>query len=294
MDIHVLCYGLGNQFSQYAFFLNRRRLNQRAHAFYAFKQHNGYELDRIFGIKEGLPWYLTFIRIGFRLGISRRFYSRRTADFVLSLFRIKIVTETGDYRFDPSLLKPWFGIRILFGGWHDSRYFHPSEEAVRNAYEFPHLDEENRKVIRLIEESQSVSIHVRRGDYLNGKNNELFGNIATANYYKNAINWVVNSVTPQAITPKFFIFSDDIAWCKEHFNVGDVVFVNVNSGKDSWKDMVLMSKCRINIIANSTFSWWAGWLNRHPDKVVLCPTKFINTDAAGQTIYPPTWHHIEG
>lgn len=294
MDIHVLCYGLGNQLSQYAFFLNRRGLNQKAYAFYAFKQHNGYEIDRIFGLKEGLPWYMQFIRVVFRLGISRRFYSGRTADFVLSLFRIKIVTESSDYRFAPLLLKPWFGIRILFGGWHDSRYFHPSEEAIRTAYTFPELDERNQEIIRQIDASHSVSVHVRRGDYLKDKNAELFGNIATARYYRNAIDWVTKNGTPSGTVPKFFVFSDDIAWCKENLGVSDAVFVNVNSGKDSWKDMALMSRCRINIIANSTFSWWAGWLNQHPDKTVLCPTKFISTDIAGQTIYPPTWRQIEG
>lgn len=293
MDIHIICYGLGNQLSQYAFFLNRRALNQRAHAFYAFKQHNGYELDRIFGLSEGLPWYLQFVRVIFRLGISRRFYSGETADFVLSLFRIKIVTESS-YRFDPSLLKPWSGIRILFGGWHDPRYFHPSEETVKAAYRFPELDETNQAIARNIDTCHSVSMHIRRSDYLKGKNSELFGGIATVAYYRNAINWVREHGTPEGVTPRFYVFSDDIEWCKQSLDLSDAVFVNVNSGTRAWQDMALMSRCKINIIANSTFSWWAAWLNPDPNKVVLCPTKFTNADTEEQTIYPPDWLHIEG
>ena len=236
---------------------------------------------------------MQFIRVVFRLGISRRFYSGRTVDFVLSLFRIKIFTESSDYHFDPSLLKPRFGIRIFFGGWHDSRYFHPSEDAVRAAYIFPELDEKNQEIIRQINASHSVSVHVRRGDYLKGKNADLFGNIATAQYYRNAIDCVTKNCTSPGVAPKYFVFSDDIAWCKENLDVNDAVFVNINAGKDAWKDMVLMSRCQINIIANSTFSWWAGWLNQQPDKTVLCPTKFISTDTVGLTVYPPTWHQIE-
>lgn len=294
MDIHILCYGLGNQLSQYAFFLNRRTLNQRAHAFYAFKQHNGYELNRLFGLKEDLPWYLQFIRVVFRLGISRRFYSARTADFALSLLRIKIITESSDYRFDPSLLKPWFGIRIFFGGWHDSRYFSAAEKVVRNAYDFPKLDSTNEQMLLQIQQTSSVSIHVRRGDYLKGKNAELFGSIATQTYYQNAILWVRQRMFSEGNTPKFFVFSDDIDWCKNTLGLSDATFVNINSGRDSWKDMVLMSHCRMNIIANSTFSWWAAWLNKTTEKAVLCPTKFIRNDTEGQTIYPSTWIQIEG
>ncbi|QHE95149.1 alpha-1,2-fucosyltransferase [Pandoraea fibrosis] len=293
MDIHILCHGLGNQLSQYAFTLARRSLNQRAHAYYAFKEHNGYELDRLFGLKEGLPWYLRFVPLVCRLGTSRRFYSERTANFILSLFRIKVVVEPNNYRFDPELTKPWFGLRILYGGWHDWRYFQAAEPFVREAFRFPELGPVNQKILDDIDNSHSVSIHVRRGDYLKVQNRALFGDIATAGYYRNAIKTVGEHAARAGKTPKFFIFSDDIAWCQENLGLPDAYFVNANRGSDSWKDMALMARCKVNIIANSTFSWWAAWLNGHPDKLVLCPTKFSNPDIARQTIYPATWLHIE-
>jgi hypothetical protein len=294
MDIQILCHGLGNQLSQYAFVLARRSSLQRAHAYYAFKEHNGYELDRLFDLKEGLPWFLKFIPLICRLGTSRRFYSERTANFFLSLFRIKVVVEPNNYRFDPMLMKPWFGIRIFYGGWHDERYFQTAESIVRDAFRFPDLGPTNEIMLHDIDNSHSVSIHVRRGDYLKAQNRELFGDIATAKYYRNAIEWVRIDATRTGKSPKFFIFSDDISWCEDNLGLPDAFFVNVNRGHDSWKDMALMSRCKVNIIANSTFSWWAAWLNGHADKVVLCPTKFSNPDNAHQTIYPSTWLHIEG
>ena len=294
MDIHILCHGLGNQLSQYAFVFARRSLNQRAHAYYAFKEHNGYELDRLFGLKEGLPWYLGFVPLVCRLGTSRRFYSERTANFILSLFRIRVVVEPNNYRFDPELMKPWFGIRIVFGGWHDWRYFQPAEPLVRKAFRFPELGPANEKTLHDIDNSHSVSIHVRRGDYLKVQNRALFGGIATADYYRNAIEWVSADAARAGKSPKFFIFSDDIAWCEDNLGLPDACYVSINRGRDSWKDMALMARCKANIIANSTFSWWAAWLNGHPDKVVLCPTKFSNPDIARQTVYPATWRHIDG
>lgn len=294
MDILLLFNGLGNQLSQYAFFLNKRRLGQRVSAYYAFGGHNGYELDRLFDIRQELDWPMRCARLLFRVGNSRRLWSKPLADAVLGLFRIRIVFESPDYRFDPVLLKPWFGLRFVVGGWHDSRYFDGAEPLVRDAFRFPELDERNQAVLRRIGAAHSVSIHIRRGDYLNGENRRLFGDIATIAYYRNAITEAIGQAHAAGATPSFFVFSDDMAWCRMALQLPDAEFVNMNSGQDSWKDLVLMSHCRINILANSTFSWWAAWLNQHPDKCVFCPTRFISSDQPGQGIYPSTWRQVAG
>lgn len=294
MDIHVLFNGLGNQLSQYAFFLNKRRLGQRAWAYYAFGGHNGYELGRLFGIRQKLLWPMRAAWLLFRIGNSRRLWSKSLSDAVLGLLRVRIVFESPDYRFDPELLKPWFGLRFLVGGWHDARYFGGAEQLVRDTFSFPELDERNQMVQRRIEEAYSVSIHIRRGDYLSAENRDLFGDIATVSYYRNAIAEAMAEVQAAGFTARFFVFSDEIAWCREVLELPDAEFVNINAGTDSWKDLVLMSRCRINILANSTFSWWAAWLNRHPDKCVFCPTRFVSTALPGQTIYPATWRQIAG
>lgn len=292
MDIHLIFNGLGNQLSQYAFFLNRRRMGQRAGMFYAFGGHNGYELERLFDLPKQPRWAMRAARLLFRIGTSRRLWTQQLADRVLSLFRVRIVFESPDYRFDPSLLKPWFGLRFLVGGWHDARYFEGAETLVRQNLRFPALDARNEEVAARIESSHSVSIHIRRGDYMSAENRRLFGDIATLPYYRKAIAEATSDARTVGHEPSFFVFSDDIDWCREALSLPNAEFVNINSGADSWKDLVLMSRCRVNILANSTFSWWAAWLNQHPQRIVFCPTRFISTDVPGQTIYPAAWRQI--
>ena len=96
----------------------------------------------------------------------------------------------------------------------------------------------------------------------------------------------------QRITmPHYYIFSNDINWVKENFNFQSVTYVTHNSGKDSWKDMFLMSNCKYNIIANSSFSWWGDWLNRNKNNIVVSPTRFLNNDTISD-IYPSHWIKI--
>lgn len=290
MDIIVLCHGLGNQFSQYALFLNKRNMGQRVYAFYAFKEHNGYELARLCRLNEGLPAHLFFIKYVLRFALSRRLFSNKVRENILALFRIKVVLENDSYAFDQKILQPWFGIRILFGGWHDERYFAASSDLICSKFSLPEPDGAlNLAVLRSVSDSDSISIHVRRGDYMKSQNHIRFGNIATASYYQNALEWALKN----SKVAKVFVFSDDFEWCKKNLTAPDITFVNWNTGADSWKDLALMSKCRINIIANSTFSWWGAWLNGVESKIALCPTQFVNSDNNHSNVYPKGWHRIE-
>ena len=139
-----------------------------------------------------------------------------------------------------------------------------------------------------MEEVDSVSLHIRRGDYLLPENRELFGGICTLDYYRRAIDYILDKVK----NPFFFIFSNDIVWVKENMNISNSLFITWNSGKDSWQDMFLMSKCKHNIIANSTFSWWGAWLNKNPQKIVISPSRFFNV-SNNSDIVPDTWTSIQ-
>lgn len=88
--------------------------------------------------------------------------------------------------------------------------------------------------------------------------------------------------------PYFFIFSNDIEWCKKNIQLPHSYYVNCNKGKDSWQDMFLMSKCKHNIIANSTFSWWGAYLNENPQKIVISPSKLTNRGDSPD-LFPDSW-----
>lgn len=100
--------------------------------------------------------------------------------------------------------------------------------------------------------------------------------VCNLDYYKNAIKKIKQESNPEI----YCIFSDDIQWCKE--NLGSfleeniTIYVNWNKGKNSYRDMQLMSLCNYNIIANSSFSWWGAWLNNHNDKIVISPKTWMN------------------
>jgi hypothetical protein len=131
----------------------------------------------------------------------------------------------------------------------------------------------------------SISLHVRRTDYINDKiANDVHGT-CTKEYYLEALAYLVR----QSDHPELFVFSDDVAWCKENFAFEiPVTFIDHNQGKQSFEDMRLMSNCRCSIIANSSFSWWGAWLNNDPAKKVVAPKNWFRHRPAPD-IYPPGW-----
>lgn len=133
----------------------------------------------------------------------------------------------------------------------------------------PFVDERN---IRLSNELKttvnSVSLHVRRGDYMLPENICWFINLSTTSYYERAIQYMQEKLD----NPVFFVFSNDIVWCKAHLPVPEGSrYIDWNQGDACIFDMELMSMCQHNIIANSSFSGWAAWINPHPDKIVITP-----------------------
>jgi len=171
------------------------------------------------------------------------------------------------------------------GYFQSSDYFNTIKDKIRSNFIFPPLDDENCRISELIKSTNSVSIHVRRGDYL--KQDSSY-NVCGLNYFKNAINYIEKHISQ----PTFFVFSNDIDWCKNHLgNNKEFVYVNHNIGKNSFRDMQLMSLCKHNIIANSTFSWWGAWLNSYKEKIVCAPEFWFLPDFSGDVI-PNTWIKI--
>ena len=153
----------------------------------------------------------------------------------------------------------------------------------------------------------SVAVHIRRGDYISDAKTKRAHFICDLAYYEKAlalmskkINEFGKNVSGKSIpapdkifAPVFYIFSDDIAWAKENLRGGfRLVFVSNPEMKD-YEEMMLMSKCRHNIIANSSFSFWGAWLNQNPDKIVIGPKKWNNKyPAAYCDLMPGEWGRV--
>ena len=118
----------------------------------------------------------------------------------------------------------------------------------------------------------SVSIHIRRGDYIKRKNIQRYSNICTEQYYDKAISYIKEKY-PNA---KFYAFSDDIKYLNDFCQKRNIMAVNTDRKMEDVEEMMLMSKCKHNIIANSTFSWWASWLNKNYNKIVIAPSIWLN------------------
>lgn len=161
----------------------------------------------------------------------------------------------------------------LSGYWQNENYFKDIKEIIYKEFTFPEeLKVKNKDICEQLENENSVSVHIRRGDYLTNENTRIHGNICTEEYYKNAMAYIRERVE----NPKFYIFTDDLEWARERYDEQDIIIVDDNRAASSYIDMFLMSKCKHNIVANSTFSWWGAWLNDNPNKLVLAPPKWFN------------------
>ena len=141
---------------------------------------------------------------------------------------------------------------------------------------------------RIVKEN-AVSVHVRRGDYLTENNKWLYGDICTERYYRIAIEYIQKKVGNCIL----YFFSNDIEWVKKHYNLENALYIEENmfDSYQDWYDLYLMSICKHNIIANSTFSWWGAWLNQNKNKIVVAPEKWINIFEY-EDIYPKEWIQI--
>lgn len=161
----------------------------------------------------------------------------------------------------------------LSGYWQNENYFKDIQEMIRHDFSFdPRLIEENKAICEELARENSVSIHIRRGDYLTTENARIHGNICTEQYYANAMDYIGQRIEH----PHYYIFTDDLEWAHARYKGDHITIVDHNRDKASYVDMFLMSQCKHNIVANSTFSWWGAWLNQNPDKLVLAPPKWFN------------------
>lgn len=285
MKIVKFLGGLGNQMFQYAFYLSLKqrfgRIKADLSGFEDYALHHGYELEKVFGI-----------RVDQATPFERRLYRQESRDWLTRKLRRVWGTkhaycpEKVEFGFDPGIYEDQKS-RYYWGYWQHHRYHEKINTPLEVVFEFrPQPEGKNLNLIRQLGTTESVSIHVRRGDYLG---DALLGGVCDLEYYSRAIDMIKERI----ISPRFVVFSDDIEWCRQCLGLSEAVFVDWNKGEKSFFDMLLMSRCNHHIIANSSFSWWGARLNPGHDKIVIAPKTWVKdpaTDTSGMIL--PNWISI--
>lgn len=178
-----------------------------------------------------------------------------------------------------------FEDKYLCGYFACEKYYGDILPFLRERLRFPEsTNPENLRLAERMQEEQSVSLHIRRGDYLDKENAAMFGNICTEEYYAGAVK-EIRQIYPHT---HFYVFSDDCAYAAEKYAGSDYTIVDCNKGRDSFYDIWLMSRCKHNICANSTFSFWGARLNTNPEKIMFRPSIHKNT----QRFEPKLMHDL--
>jgi len=292
MIISKLFGGLGNQLFQYALgrylsILNNTELKLDISLLKQTPENITYrtfELDK-FHIKATIATddEIKRIKREHLKGLIKSLYWR--FQYQKPYYKQNYVKEAGFF-FDKNILH--CGNNIYLDGYWQSPYYFEEIKPVLLQELIPKNDlgDIAYQYLKQILNSNSVSLHIRRGDYItNPKNKEIYLEINN-NYYKQAISFMNNKID----TPTYFVFSDDLHWIKENLNIENSVFIDIERPVDS---LYLMSKCKHNIITNSTFSWWGAWLNNNPEKIVVTPKEwFVTERLKTNDLLPKNWIKI--
>lgn len=194
------------------------------------------------------------------------------------------------FEYDPNL-RNIGNDAYLSGYWQTEKYFSDIRDILRKEFTLKdRLDEANLELLSRILGKNSVSLHIRRGDYITDHKTFQYHGTCSNEYYQNAIGLVGRNIED----PHFFIFSDDMAWVKRNFPISyPHEFVSHNGEEKDYLDMILMLHCRHHIIANSSFSWWGAWLGESGDATIIAPLQwFRNPSLGNRDLLPESWLRI--
>jgi hypothetical protein len=206
----------------------------------------------------------------------------------LPYYRQRSVTEK-IVTFDENILKVPSNV-FLQGYWQTEKYFVSIRSALQKELQLNvPLDSTNQDMLKAIQCENSVSVHIRRGDYVSNPETNKAHGVLPLSHYDKAIKMIKEKVS----FPHFYVFSDDAAWCRDNFrDLENVTFVSHNDSEHDYFDFALMKECRFHIIANSSFSWWAAWLSDYGNKIVIAPKQWYQTDQDTRDLLPEDWIKI--
>ena len=294
MIITHLIGGLGNQMFQYAAGravaadLNVPLLLDVSD-FKNYRLHNGFELSRIFTAQMPLASQRDVAHcLGWQANrFLKRLIVRKDFDF---LRRNNFIAEPHFHYWNH--IQTIMPNSYLYGYWQSERYFSEIKDIIRTDFQFKNpLEGMNADLAKTIGQSNAISMHIRRGDYLQNPKNLKRHGVCSLGYYKLALDYLIARVSD----PVVFVFSDDIEWARSHLELqGPSYFISHNTGPDSYKDMHLMSLCKHHIIANSSFSWWGAWLASTEEQVVVAPHPwFEDPSMDARDLALPSWHLLQ-
>jgi Glycosyl transferase family 11 len=286
MIIVRLSGGMGNQMFQYAAGLSLSTARKTDlfldlswfHNSPADVAKRAYRLD-VFAIRAGIAQNKQIRRIAEPSAIRRLF------DRSKPYFRKNIYYEP-HFHYDPNFRRASSDI-ILDGYWQSEAYFRDMADTIRREFTISApLTPATTGMAKKIGAVNSVSLHIRRGDYVTAPQTLKYHGTCEPDYYRSA----VGKIRELAGDMEIFVFSDDMDWVKENISTEfPMTFVN-HPGRQDYEDLYLMSLCRHNIIANSSFSWWGAWLNKNPGKAVVAPARWFNeSNADTKDLLPGEW-----
>lgn len=283
MIVVKLSGGLGNQMLQYSFALLLRHLGKQVELdispYQYINEHNGPEILSLFKIEMSPQLRRSFDSFQQRERRLERYVEIAKKYKLLPIFSpwkmrhiFRFYHERYDYQEldlneNTPTIEDLRGIdNCIVSGCPNPYYLKEVEDDIRMAFSFPSLPENYRPLVSQMLAHESVAIHVRRGDYLNYRGLSL-----PDTYYQTACEIIDRQIS----NAHLYIFSEDEAYIRKLFvHKTNITIMEPNMGNKSYIDMYLMSLCKHNVIANSTFSWWGAWLNNNPNKIIIKPYKW--------------------
>lgn len=277
--------GLGNQLQQYALYRKFVRMGVEARLDVSWFERTAWEA----GVTQRRLELDRFDRLIYENCTPEEKAALIGSDGVMGKLRRRFFPGSVRWFRESQMYHPEiFGFEDMYlsGYFACEKYYADILYDLRERIQFPPGGSPlNQEMAHRMEEDRSVSVHIRRGDYLTGENAKLFGNICTDAYYEKALDAVRERV-PGA---HFYLFSDDTAYVREHYRGAEYTVVDINHGEDSFYDIWLMSRCKHHICANSTFSFWGARLNGNEDKIMIRPTVHKNSQTFDETQMKELW-----
>lgn len=265
--------GLGNQLQQYALYRKFVRMGVEARLDISWFEKS----DKENGVTERELELPFFDRLIYETCTEEEKTALIGSNGLVGKLRRRLLPGSIRWFHEDKMYHPEiFGFENMYlsGYFACEKYYGDILYDLRDRLQFPQNDNpKNQRLSQEMHNCQSVSVHIRRGDYLSPENREMFGNICTDAYYGRALRFVRDEI-PDA---HFYVFSDDVSYVRKKYPGEEYTIVDINQGKDSFYDMWLMSQCKHNICANSTFSFWGARLNANEDKLMIRPTIHKNS-----------------